>query len=314
VILPVFIDLPPNVDRSSASVAALVEGCAATSSGRTCLVNPSSDATYDLVVTFAFNDAEQRVAELQLRRGSRAAPVWRTEWVEFRPTDDRRERWRALGLIIGTLAAGNTEHPEEGAPALAPMVTQDAPSALRLPPPVERGNRKSRWNLYLDGGLVAGPGLDASTPSLGLFGRASFAPWSLPVGMTAAYRQERQWATSDFGLDLGSASLGAFARVELGQAAGIEARAEVVRRFVILSADDTASGTTETHYRWQTGFRVGFDLDLRFATRFSFLAGADAVVLDQTTVVRVQNAIKGDIPAFYIDGRLGIRFTLDPKS
>jgi hypothetical protein len=310
--LPVFIELPPNVDRSSTSVAALIEGCTATSGGRTCSANPSDNAPSQMVVTFAFDDSEQRVARLRLRFGKRDAPVWRTEWLEFRSTDDRTERWRALGLLIGTLAAGYPERPQEIAPSAVPPAEQVSPSAPIALPSAGKV-RQSRWHLSLDAGVVASPGIDASSPGAGLFARASFAPWSLPIGATVAYRQERQWPASDFQLDLGSASLGGFARVELGRAA-LEGRAEVVRQFVILSADDAASGTSETHYRWQTGFRAGLDLDLRLSLRFSLIAGADTVVLEQRTTIRVQNVGKGDLPAFYIDGRLGVRFTLDPKS
>jgi hypothetical protein len=310
VIFPVFIELPPDVDRSSSSVAALIEGCAATSGGRTCAAGPPDDgAASDLIVAFEFDDPDQRIAQLRLRYGNRSATLSRTERVQFRPTDDARERWRALGLIIGTLAAGQNTRPDEVV-SITPQPPRDAASAP-LASPIASTPQRARWHLSVDGGFVAGPGIDPS-PSAGLFVRASFAPWSLPIGATAAYRQERQWPASDFDVDLGSASLGGFARFELGTV-GLEARAEILRQFIALSADDAASGASETRFRWRTGFRAGLDVDLPLAPRFSFLVGVDAVVLDQSTVIRVLNVERGDIPAFHFDGRLAVRFTLDPK-
>jgi hypothetical protein len=300
VIFPVLIELPTG-DTAPSAAAALVEACSASAAGRICQLSDSArSAESDVVASVDFVDPGQRLAMIRIGLGQAPERTWQTRRMEFRAADDATERWRSVGLVIGTLAADYTR-PER--PREPERATREAPSPT-VNPTRQRG-------LSIDGGFVGGVALNGAPWTAGPYARASFLPGHFPVAFTIAFRYEKDIDSGqDFDLEFASGSVGAAGRRMLGPV-GLQLRLELLRQLIVLSAQDGATGTIESRGRWHTGARAGVDADVHLAGSFFVVGGADATLLDAPTRIQVRNVGEGEAPSLAIAAILGLRWSSD---
>lgn len=303
-IFPVFIELPAGDIPPSAAVA-LIDACSAGAAGRVCRLTDSAlTAESDVVASVDFTGPEQRLATVRLGLGWRKERTWQTRRLEFRAADESTERWRSVGLVIGALAADYAR-----LPGANKSENGGGPPDVHVKRPLMKAPPRTWW---VDGGLVSTAPVDGIPWRGGVYARASLAPWPVPIAATASFRYERRLAgASDFDLELSSGSLGAALRVEVG-GFGVEARLEVLRQFVVLSASDD-NGSSERRGRWHTGVRGGLDVDLRLGDHFLAVVGADATLLDAPTRIEVRNRPVGVVSSVGLAALLGLRWSSDPN-
>jgi hypothetical protein len=253
-----------------------------------------------VVAIVDFVDADRRLATIRIGLGQAPERTWQSRRMEFRAEDEPMERWRSVGLVIGTLAADYTQHPER------PRELETPISASPEPPPPSRP-----CGLSVEGGFVSGVPFNGVPWSVGPFVRGSFRPASLPIGITISLRYEKDIDRGlDFDLELASGSLGGAARVTLGSV-GLQFRLELLRQLIVLSAKDDATGTVETRGRWHTGGRVGVDADVHLTGHFFAVGGVDATLLDAPTRLEVRNARQGEVPDLGLAAIIGLRWSSD---
>ena len=299
VIFPVFIELPTS-DAPPSAAAALINACRASAAGRSCELSVSArSAESDVVASVDFVDAEQRLATIRIGLGQLPGRTWQTRRMEFRPADDTVERWRSVGLVIGTLAADYTQQrPERPVEAATPV--------RETPPPFTGARGRS---LSIDAGLVGGIALNGAPWSGGPHARASLFPWRAPVAITLALRYEKDLeGGQDFDLEVGSGSVGAAGRWLLGPI-GLQPRLELLRQLIVLSAKDAATGAVQSRGRWHTGARAGLDADIHLTGGFFVVGGVDATWVDAPTAIEVRNVSEGELPSLAVTANVGLRWS-----
>src|SRR5262245_19662315 len=98
---PVIVELPP--DAAAHEAAALVEACNRSLPERGCeLARPERDGEARSGLALVRRRGEQKlVIELGVLRGGKVS--WVLRELEFKVDDPEHERWRTVGLVIGTL-------------------------------------------------------------------------------------------------------------------------------------------------------------------------------------------------------------------
>lgn len=284
----------------------MVEACRA-SARRPCEIVESISADSDAVARVAWKSTERLQAVVRVGLGHGDRRRWEVREIEFKSDDDLAERWRSVGLIIGAVATFD-------APALAPAVQPEPPRAAPMVSraPVDDAVKKTTRHVWLDAGVVGGPALDKGRWRAGVWIGAAWVPLRIPAAIVASVRYERRFSDAgDFDLSLSSGSLGLLGFADLGPFA-IEGRVEVMRRILVLSAADDATGVSETHHRWETGARAGGDVVVRLGgTRFSAVGGADATYAWGATEIAVRGQPVGRLPTVVGSALLGLRWKLE---
>jgi hypothetical protein len=293
---------------ASAGPAALIDACSAGSGGRDCvLVDAVDRANSDVVAKVSWTGPERRLANIRVGLGLADHRSWQTRDIEFKTTDDPTERWRSVGLVIAGVAADPTQaiatvepqRPSEAHPIQEERGTNAPP--VRLP---------RRSEVWLEAGLLAGPLLDDGSWEAGGWVRGSWTTRALPLGVTTSLGYERRLGNrGDFELHAPSASVGLLAFTDVFRL-NVAARVEVIQRLLVLSASDAETGHSDTHHRWQTGFRAGGVVGAPIGREVSVLGGAD-VTWAAAADIQVRNALIGRLPSVSASGFLGVRWTLE---
>ena len=302
--LPIMIDVTGG-GVAAPSAAAMIEACNA-SAGRTCEIVESTPTDSDAVAHVAWKGSERLQAVVQVGLGRGDHRRWNEREIEFKPTDDVAERWRSIGLIIGATATAETPDP----PALDKSTPPDTVSSVGAAPK-DRTGKGTFSHFWLDAGGVGGPALDDGRWRAGVWIGGAWAPSKLPVAMVASVRYERRFSTGDFELSMGSGSLGVLGFLDFGPVA-LEGRVEVMRRILVLSAADEATGVSETRHRWETGVRAGGDwvVPLR-ASRLSIVVGADLTYAWEGSEIAVRRQAVGHLPKVVGSAVVGLRWSLE---
>lgn len=242
-----------------------------------------------LQARLTWDDALHAKVEL-LRAGERETVA--TRQVAFAEADALAERYRALGLIVASLALAH----------VPPPLPPSTPAAA--PPRVEEGNRHA-LDLLAYGGpalergeLRAGGGLRASSRPL----RA--LPWlGLSTSVRASYRPGEPrlvWAAWTLGLT---------GRLALTRALATEGRLEWVGQRLHARARDPLSGEVERGARLRQGGQLGLELTLRVARHAWLFAGGELALLRPRVTLRVAGQLVGREralePAALLGGRYG---------
>ena len=162
---PVVIELSAS-DAASPNTRALVDACTNAVTDGECRVGTEEPNARAVVIVSW--DAEHRRAHVEIGTKRDGAQRWASRDVGFREADPEPERWRAVGLVIGTLV-GESERETPSANAQPPMTRRTPPatttSAPSTPPkrPVEAHPRHA----WLGAEAAAGPALDDGTWRLG---------------------------------------------------------------------------------------------------------------------------------------------------
>jgi hypothetical protein len=326
---PVVIELNQS-DAASTNAATLVGACTTAVSDGECRLGTSSDAAARAVVLVTWS-AEHRHAKVEIGVKGRERSRWVSREIDFREADPEAERWRSVGLVIGTLvpitereAAAETGPPGTspsgagGAGAATPSAPKPektaatppapAPSAAPNPEPTTPTARPpaaaaARLWLGLEG--VAGPALDDGSWRFGAgFVSVYDFPGVLLASGTLRYSArpstdtdtDERWFTGALGVGLQGRPLPALR---------LEGRSELV----VDRLDAETTGTTPDHGgRWLLGGRLSLTSGAMLAPRVMLVVGAELTGLTQGTQVRVDGNLDARVPPLTWSIVIGPRF------
>ena len=264
--------------------------------------------------------------------------AWETREIDFETTDAPEERWRAVGLAIGTLASAFVE-PEGAAPSPSTSVTppanaptatppaapsappQKKPPAQPPPPPsppeeVERRGEAEEpaternvplppLRAFVDAGALAGPALQGISARVGgeVDGRLRVFDGGVFASLGAAYAAS---ATTPSGVEItfldGFVGL-ALAR-DFDRFSGLVHADAVLRRLALAIGPGDAGPRSGA--RWLGGARVGLEGIYWATPGFGIFVGASGDVLSGATDVQVTEHEVGRVGAFGYLVRAGV--------
>ncbi len=243
-----------------------------------------------VVATVTWNESGTAVRVHVEATGQRGAAL--DQDLAFRDTDELEERWRSVGLTVGTLAA-NAVPP--------PSPVQPPPRAREPARPV----RALRAQASL--GTVAGPGFDNGPWRIGAWVRGDLAlsplPLSLFVDATHAQSAGRvrdvsgSWTTVAVGA-------GAFAEIDALQLR-LGVRLAGTGERIGAAARDSSTGQQAGGARWVPGARAGLELLWPFQGWVGLVAASDVWWTPSPTDVLVRGAAAASSPNTGFVLRLG---------
>jgi|SoiMethySBSTD1v2_1073268.scaffolds.fasta_scaffold16473_11 hypothetical protein len=300
---PVVVELPQ--DAAPREAAVLIEACSRSLPERGCrLSTRERDSEPRGGVALVRRRGDRTIViELGVRRDREVR--WVLRELDFRPDDPPEERWRAAGLVIGTLVGQAEREAQSEPPVKAPP--PPTPLAPRGSAPTEPPEREWKAELGIDG--ITGPALERGA-------------WRFGAGLAAGYRLGHSPALVQLDLryaaraaDAGGLSLNfASAAIEAGVEADVSrplklrSSAGVVVERLGASIQSPESGATDSGARFAPGGRVGFGFVFLPAEFIGILAGAEGSVLASPTRLRIagEDAGRAQNPTFALS--FGLRF------
>jgi hypothetical protein len=310
----VAVEIAP-ADSDPRLVQTLVTACSTSVAiGHCLLANREPEALEPSAVAIvAWQTNEQVRIEVGIRRDQSAR--WLTQKLSFRRNDAPSERWRAVGLAIGTLVGemtGAVKPPE----MKRPMDDGELASAQQdAPHRTVSGQRtsSSRAEIRLDAGAMAGPGLDRGAWRRGGFLRSSYrlrdSAFSFGLSTSYALRPKDEagvrveWATVGVG--------GGHAFEAAASVVGVELRLELLLQYVRVSATEEDSSRTGSADAWLTGARVGLVGSWLFSPPFGLVLEGDIALLNASVDVRLRDEPLGTAASLYYGFVAGMRVRLD---
>lgn len=336
---PVAVEIAP-ADAPREHIAVLLAACTRTKREVECVAAEEVDDRGASAVAIVTWQSEQRaLVEVGLRRGGQ--PEWRTRVLDFEARDDVLERWRTVGIVVGTLANEDLDAsagPRSGsrsttalseAPADSasfpepPPKAEEAPSRRARPQPGEPEPVATEGVPERTGAPSDGPSpseasaaaLDlgaALGPALGRTRSGGFARMRIPVyralcGIAAFRYFERPATPRDVGarwltLAFGVGGVVAAPPFELG--VSLDGRAEW---FTARAEQDDRE---EAMSRWLAGAALNATLGWMLLDSLGVFAGGEAAYMFGTTALRVQGAPAGEDAAIRYSAELGLRIPL----
>jgi hypothetical protein len=313
-VLPVAVEIAPP-DAPKEHVAVLLSACSrAKRDGVECLLAADAPAGgSSAVAIITWQGSSRALVEVGLRREGR--PEWRSRSLDFAAArDDVIERWRAVGLVVGTMA---NEQLEEARPAEAQAEPEPEPEPAPAPTPVplpratEPGKRQRATTRLepaqgrIDLGAAVGPAL-AALRFGGLLRGELRLPDPLRIQLTARYlerpsgeRQLRaQWITASLGLGVGFGS----EQFEFGVA--VDGRGEY------FGARAEQQDDAEARTRWLSGIGLGATVAWMPSASLGLFVGGDSALMFGSTEIRIADDTLGQDGAVRYAGEAGVRFRL----
>jgi hypothetical protein len=187
-----------QADAASPYASALVHACTqGLRAGGECIVATDAEAEPSAAVAVVSWDGAHLSA--QVRVGARGSPRsdWFTSQLRFAPWDAELERWRAVGLVIATLAAGASSSPvaPEAAPAARARTELNPLERVPVLPEAARPSRELAPFTFELGAHVARGAADG----FGARGGSARmqARWLRSFFATASFRYEVEPRTGD---------------------------------------------------------------------------------------------------------------------
>jgi hypothetical protein len=298
------IDLAPAEVATPGDRAALVEACSEAFAAGDCVIGESEagDGRVDWIARVRRNDADREFfIEVGTLRGIEPA-IGRS--LGFRADDPPIERWRTVGLVIGTLAneAVRRTTAPDSEPSSSPRVLQ--PARTTIVPAVTPSTSPSIW---LDVTALVAP----ATPGhwrVGAGLRAGYmlrAPLFVSIGARYAERNDAErdltlrWLTPSLGLGVRPWGFTPELMLEIR----VEALAELVRA----TAEDSGSGRSDSASRWAPGARTGVDLSWMPASWLGVVVGGDLSYTGRPVELEVRNENVGTVSAWSFSMLAGVR-------
>lgn len=289
----VVVDVSPP-DAGHETTAALVEACSAAFARGRCELGSGLLGSRRALVRWS-EDGASAAIEVET---SGSSPERRE--LNFTATDASIERWRAVGLVIGTLArdsedpASPVEHTAEPKPTPKRRVPDAKPlSTERVPP--------STW---LTLAFATGPLGD--TLAYGASLRAAhvvMGPAFASVSLRYLTRPEDAHGVT---LDLFAPSLGGGVRYSLGS--GFELGGRVDATVELARARARSGGRSESASRVAVGGRVGCDAALAVAGPLSLELGGDVSYIGRPIQLRVASRDVEELSPLRLTGLFGLRW------
>lgn len=301
----VVVDIAPP-DSASEHVPVLLQACSdAVPDGECGAADDAAEPARALaIVDWSGRDFGVARIELGVRReGERR---WVVRRLTFGPTDPLAERWKAVGLVIGTLVgidqrdAGAREAGESSGATNRATAEGGVPSAPL--PGAGAGSAGPAWAAEL--GALLAPALDDGTLRVGgIVGGMWFIRRSAGfVTVSAAYavrpesaRARMRWLSPAFGAGY-ELRFGAIAVV---------GRAEAFARWTVASASD--AGKTERKALWAPGVRVTADGLWRASPTVGLFVGAAVEAVPRPVEVVVAGTEVGRARSVLPMARAGLR-------
>ena len=279
-------------DAASPYAAALVEACSRGShANMSCVLPTDTDSSAPpMVAVVTWADSEHRDVEVQVGARRTTGPEWSNRHLSFGVTDAEIERWRAVGLVIATLAgevAASNPEPPKVEPKLEPVKVA---APLAPPPPAARPANAARlpaWTLQAAAELARG-----SSSSFAAYGgsirltRLLVPRWLFG---TAAARYDVQNVTGQqLNLSWTSFALGAGAALPLASGhVALEAGLAPEVSFVRADLNHAAPGSgAQGGTLWS--LREGVGAVWWWTEWLGLAAAADLVESNRATVVHAQ--------------------------
>jgi len=303
---PVVVIEMAEAERGDRLALSMVEACSHGVGGACTLEGASAPSEPTAVAIVVWDGPVRRSAKIEVGLWRAERAQWRTQSIDFRPEDEPRERWRSVGLVVATLVGETVRAAAAAAPVLPPPLPEPAPaptpeSAPRPPPPTTSPKR-----VILEGGALAGPGLDSGPWRVGGFGRGAYRIGDLPLAAVASLRYARRpsdsqsvsvgWATAGVGAE------GVFAVSTFFAELSAEWIVEWIRASVDSGGGDHASRTV-------SGGRLGLGLGTMPLPWLGFVVGFDETLVGGQSSVTVRGAPVGVSQTFESTGFFGVRFT-----
>ncbi len=338
IVPPVVLIEMPEADRASPLARALVNACSqGVAQGHCALATDAEEPDVMAVAIVRWEDVDRRAVSLTVgvRRVSRSQ--WLSRSIEFRQSDALTERWRAVGLVIATLAgeaeararevsatpdargsnavpSASTGAPGASAPPSAAANVASAPATdeVAASTPSTSTRRPARERAWIDAGGLLDPGVGDAWLRGGGWLRASYRPSAIPIYAHLGGRYAVAPAVrSELSLAWASGSAGAGTVIAFGALpVRMEFHAEAVAQLVRVDARDTDAARSETRDRFVWGGRGGMDVAWHFAPAWGLVGGGELNVLSSGTVVRVANQREGRDASVSAGFLLGARAVL----
>jgi hypothetical protein len=296
---------------------ALLDACTRAAQGATCVeAVTDQEEVPGVIAIVSWRDGGHVRLEVALRREKE----WVAREITFDEQDVPAERWRAVGLVIGTLgsviARGETPPSETEAapppaapsePKPAPKVPdrQISPHPPPRPAPLARDEPRRGW---IDASFIFGSGLDPAGQRLGAdlggsarlvrapvyaFAKASYSEGSGLHGVHAT------WTEASLGL--------AFVR-KLGSGFEVAVRLDGFAERFHASVPSAGAATPTSRGRWLGGARLGGDWMWWGLHPVGVFLGSTLGWRAGTTEVRVAGAGAGTERAFEYFLRAGVAY------
>ncbi|MEJ7731123.1 MAG: hypothetical protein WKG00_18145 [Polyangiaceae bacterium] len=301
-----------NVPRGT--IDALLDACTGALSQGTCVAASSVDPAQPVAATVlvSWEDGDRQRVRIELGKPGADRDAWLRREIVFRPEDAERERWRATGLVIATLAGDAGVDP--GRPPTPPAAPPVAPSRREAPSrPPHRGAASARhrtW-VWLDVAAAVSPALDDGSWRAGASLRAGVPVWSTPLfGLAALRYAVRPLDDAGLAVQFASGSLGGGLYLTPAPALSLQARVEILAELIAASARDPETDASDSGSRWIGGARVGIDGAWMLSPGVGLLAGVDVTLLQSATDIRMAGRAAATVPAASFAPALGIRLGL----
>lgn len=302
----IVIELAPP-EAPPALAAALVDACNhGPEAGIECALATDDNGTVSpRLAVVTWRSAEHLAVDVQVGVQSAAGGVWSTRHLDFAESDAELERWRAVGLVIATLARQGETAAAAPPPAAPPKPPEPpAPAAPATSPP---SAARPRWMLDLAGALSHGQrGLDVPGASLRLSRRVLRAG----VYLGAAARYDTLSAAEQVRLHWGSLGLGLGLSLPLGDPrVTLDARLEPSVELVWAKLG--SSGASASGVVW--GARGGAGLGWWLSSSVAAVLSLEATQLNRATEARIVSPDGATehttrVPALTWGTSVGLRF------
>lgn len=332
--LPVAVEIAP-ADAPREHVAVLLEACTRTKRDTECVAAESvDDGSTFAVAIVTWQGQERALVEVGLRRGGR--PEWRTRVLDFEGRDDVLERWRTVGIVVGTLAneeldasaergGTSTTSPSDTSPDSAPLQAPKAEEASSRrqrprssePEPLETTDApgrsggsshappSSKTAAVLDLGAALGPALGRARS--GGFARMRI-PVFRPVFGVAAFRYFEQSAmplsVGARWLTLAVGAGGVFVASPFELTVSVDGRAEW------FTASAERDDREASMARWLAGAGLNATFGWMLLDSLGVFAGGEVAYMFGSTPLKVQGVPAGEDKAARYSGELGLRIPL----
>lgn len=308
---PVVIELA-QADQGSPNAAELVRACTEAASGSECRTGGAADeagARAIVIVSWADGRQQARI-EIGLSRDGKSR--WVSRQLVFKDSDPEPERWRAVGLVVGTLVGETEREAEPSPPAPAPPPTSSPPAPAPTPSaprPLAPASPERPPRLWLGVEGLGGPALDDGTWRLGAGVFVGYDVPGFPVMASVAARylargaDEQQVDARWFGVSLG---LGLHTEPVAG--ARIEGRGEALLERIEASV---SGARRDFRGRWYPGMRLVLAGGPKLGDWGLLMFGGELSGISQGTVITLENQAVGRAPPLTWTLGVGARVKLD---
>ena len=314
---PVIIELS-TADAVSVHAAALVRSCTEAVTDGQCRVGSTEETGARAVVIVSWNEGHDQ-ARIEIGVSRDGKNRWVSRQLSFKAADPEAERWRAVGLVIGTLVgererALEQDDPASDAPRSAPTSAPSAPTPGRQSSSPHRGDltapapSDSSSELWLGIDAVLGPALDDGSWR---FGAGLLGVYDLPrtpalFSSTLRYltrpSDDQQVDVRWFGI-----SMGAGLHHEPLPALRLEARTEALLERIEASVGGTRR---DSDGRWYPGLRLALGAGARIGNFVAIMAQTEVTGVSRGTVITLEDRAVGRAPpltwAFTVGARLRV--------